>query len=153
MSEKRSWMWVSLGLLCLLVVAVYFAIYYYNESTHYKSLYERTAADLSKLTMQVNILIDYGNGTAAWYNGTVVPRETNVLMATRVVAEVEGTEYPGMGTFVTSINGVRNEGGKYWMWYIWSSDKGDWELGPLASDRYVLYEGDTIMWRYEVPSF
>lgn len=177
MSGRSHWMWVSLGLLCLLIAAAYLAIYYYNESVYFKSLYERTSADLKrltsdlektiadltdltmkvntleKLTMKVNILIDYGNGTQVWYNGTSVPRETNVLMATKVIAVVKGTEYPGMGTFVESINGVRNEGNKYWMWYIWNLNKGEWELGPVASDKYILHEGDTIMWRYEVPSF
>lgn len=153
MSGKSSWMWASLGLLGLLIVAAAVAAYYYSESARYKSLYERAAADLSRFTMSVNILIDYGNDTKAWYNNTVVPRETNVLMATKVVATVEGIEYPGMGTFVTSINGVENRDGKFWMWYIWNSNENRWELGPVASDMYVLREGDTMMWRYEVPTF
>lgn len=173
MNGKSHWMWVSLGLLCLLIAAVYFAIYYYDESMRFKNLYNRASMDLErltsdlkkmiesledlstkvsileKLTMKVNILIDYGNGTLVWYNGTVVPRETNVLMATKVIAVVEGKEYPGMGTFVESINGVKNEGGRYWIWYIWSPEKKDWEWGPVASDKYILHEGDIIKWKYE----
>ncbi|MEM2321339.1 MAG: hypothetical protein QXS79_05610 [Candidatus Bathyarchaeia archaeon] len=177
MSGKSPWIWVSLGLLCLLAVAAYFAIHYYSESVYFKNLYERASADLEKLTfdlrkmvadledltikvnvlekltMKVNILIDYGNGTLIWYNGTSVPRETNVLMATKVIAVVEGKEYPEMGIFVEAINGVRNEGGKYWIWYMWNPKKKDWEWGPVASDKYILHEGDTIMWKYGVPSF
>lgn len=150
MSEKSVWMWVSLGLVCLLIVVSYFAVYYYNESLNYRSLYEKAAADLKKFTMPVNILIDYGNGTKVWYNNTAVPRETNVLMATKIVARVEGTTFPGVeGTFVTSINGVKNEGGRYWIWYIWNKSKKDWDWGPVASDKYILSESDTIMWRYE----
>ncbi|MCX8171549.1 MAG: DUF4430 domain-containing protein [Candidatus Bathyarchaeota archaeon] len=149
MKEKSIWMWSSLGLVCLLIIVSYLAAYYYNESSIYRSLYERAAADLKRLTMPVNILIDYENGTKVWYNNTAVPRETNVLMATKIVASVEGTEYPEMGTFVDSINGVRNEGGRYWIWYIWNPDKGSWEWGPVASDKYILHEGDTIMWKYE----
>ncbi|MEM1515707.1 MAG: DUF4430 domain-containing protein [Candidatus Bathyarchaeia archaeon] len=151
--RKSSWMWVSLGLLCLLIVAASLATYYYNESVYFKGLYEKASSDLKKMTMKVNICIDYGNGTVVWYNSTSVPRETNFLMATKIIAEVEGIEYPGMGTFVTSINGVKNEGGRYWMWYVWVPEKGDWELGPVASDKYILHEDDTIMWRYEIPSF
>ncbi|MEM2273526.1 MAG: DUF4430 domain-containing protein [Candidatus Bathyarchaeia archaeon] len=149
MSKKGYWMWSSLGLLCLLIIAVYLAAYYYSESIHYKTLYERAAADLRKLTMKVNILIDYGNGTLVWYNGTMVPKEASVLMATKVVAAVEGTEYPDMGTFVDSINGVRNESGRYWIWYIWNQDKREWEWGPVASNKYILHEDDIIMWKYE----
>ncbi|MEM0049016.1 MAG: DUF4430 domain-containing protein [Candidatus Bathyarchaeia archaeon] len=149
MSGKSHWMWVSLGLLCLLIVAAYLAIYYYNESAYFKRLYEKASADLEKLTMKVNILIDYGNGTQVWYNNTIVPREASVLTATKTVASVEGTVYPEMGTFVESINGVRNEGNRYWIWYIWNPEKKNWEWGPVASDKYILQENDTIMWRYE----
>jgi len=150
MEEKRNvWMWASLGLVCLLIIVSYIAVYYYTESARYKSLYERAAADLKKMTMKVSVCIDYGNGTVIWYNGTSVPRETNVLMATKVIAEVEGMEYPEMGTFVTSINGVGGDPNRYWIWYIWSQEKGEWEWGPVASDKYMLREGDVIMWRYE----
>ncbi|MEM1556705.1 MAG: DUF4430 domain-containing protein [Candidatus Bathyarchaeia archaeon] len=173
MSGKSHWVWVSLGLLCLLIVAAYLAIYYYNESAYFKRLYEKASADLErlisdlrgmstelenllarvkileKLTMKVNILIDYGNGTQVWYNNTMVPREASVLTATKTIASVEGTVYPEMGTFVESINGVRNEGNRYWIWYIWNPEKKNWEWGPVASDKYILQENDTIMWRYE----
>ena len=148
MSGRSGWMWVSFGLLCLLAVAVYFAAYYYNESASYKRLYERAAADLKRLTMPVNILIDYGNGTEVWYNDTLVPRESTVLRVTEIVAEVDYIigEY---GAFVTHINGVGGETNKYWIWYIWNSTENSWSWGPVACDRFILQEGDIIAWRYE----
>jgi len=152
MGERSSWKWISLGLICLLIVAAYLAIYYYNESTYYKSLYEKAAAELEelKIPISVNILIDYGNGTQKWYNNTLVPRgKASLLQATKVVASVESITYSGMGEFVTSINGVGGDPGRYWIWYIWNKNEGKWDWGPVACDRYVLQEGDTVMWRYE----
>jgi len=149
MGERSSWMWISLGLTCLLIVAAYLTIYYYNESTHYKSLYERAAADLKKLTMPVNILIDYGNGTRKWYNNTLVPREASLFLATKIIASVESITYPEMGEFVTSINGVGGDPGRYWIWYIWNQNEGKWDWGPVACDKYILQDSDTVMWRYE----
>ncbi|MEM1550756.1 MAG: DUF4430 domain-containing protein [Candidatus Bathyarchaeia archaeon] len=151
MSGRSSWMWVSLGLLCLLIVAAYLAVHYYNESAYFKGLYGEALEELKALKemISVNILIDYGNGTQVWYNNTSVMRGASVLTATQTIANVEYTDF-GWGIFVDSINGIKNEGSWFWMWYIW---EGKWVLGPVASDRYVLREGDTIMWRYEVPSF
>lgn len=149
MVGRSAWMWVSLGFLCLLIVASYLAAYYYSESVHYRSLYERASADLKRLTMPVNILIDYGNETRTWHNDTLVPREASLLLATKVVARVENITYPEMGAFVTSINGVGGEANRYWIWYIWNPEKKEWEWGPVASDKYILKEGDTVMWRYE----
>jgi hypothetical protein len=149
MGERSPWMWTSLGLICLLIVVSYIAVYYHNESAHYRSLYERAAADLKKLTMPVNILIDYGNGTRKWYNNTLVPREANLLLATEIIASVKSITYPEMGKFVTNINGVGGDPGKYWIWYIWNRNESRWDWGPVACDKYILREGDTVMWRYE----
>lgn len=149
MSGKDSWMWVSLGLICLLIVMAYFAVYYYSESVRYQSLYKEALNDLKRLTMPVSILIDYGNGTRFWHNNTLVPRGANLLLATEIAAEVESETYPEMGEFVTSINGVGGELGKYWIWYTWNPEKSDWEWGPVACDRYILREGEVVMWRYE----
>ncbi len=148
MSGKSGWMWVSLGLACLLAVTIYFAAYYYEESDRYKRLYERAAADLKRLTMPVNILIDYGNGTRVWYNNTLVPRESTLLKATEIIAEVDYIigEY---GAFVTHINGVGGESNRYWIWYIWNSTENNWSWGPVACDRYILREEDTVAWKYE----
>ncbi len=148
MSGRSGWMWVSLGLACLLVVAVYFAAYYYMESVNYRQLYERAAADLKRLTMPVNILIDYGNGTKIWYNETLVPRESTLLGATEIVAKVDYYTTKD-GSFVTHINGVGGESNRYWIWYIWNSTENSWSWGPVACDRYILKEGDTVAWRYE----
>jgi len=47
------------------------------------------------------------------------------------------------GTFVTEINGIKNENGSYWMFYI--ND----QVSESSSDTYVTKNSDKIEWRYE----
>ncbi|RLG46557.1 MAG: hypothetical protein DRO06_04230, partial [Thermoproteota archaeon] len=99
--------------------------------------------------VKVNVLIDYGNGTRVWYNGTVLERGSTVLDALLAVADVE-FEVGAYGAYVTSINGGRevrfDGGGRSWMWYLYS--EGGWVLGPTAADRYHLTHDSCIKWAY-----
>lgn len=145
--EKRSiWMWLSLGLLCLTIFTTYLAIYYYTEFQKYQTLYNEALSKFSKYIL-VNILINYGNGTASWYNNTAVAIGSNLLQATKIIAKVEYTEY-SFGVFVTSINNVAGNKTHAWLWYIWNSTKRNWDLGPTGADGYILKNGDIISWIY-----
>lgn len=148
MSGKNIWMWVSLGLVCLLIVSVYLTAYYYGESERYRSLYERAAEDLKRLMMPVNILIDYGNGSLEWHNKTLVQRESTLFEVTKRVAKVDYLtgEY---GVFITHINGVGGESNRYWMWYLWNITSGQWSLIWESCDKHVMSEGETVAWKYE----
>lgn len=96
----------------------------------------------------VNIGFKYKDGKVEWHNSTKVPSGSTLLDATESVAEVNYTVYPGMGAFITSINGVKNEKPYYWMWWTWNPSTG-WTLGPVAADKYVLSAGETVLWYYE----
>ena len=104
--------------------------------------------------MRVNICIDYGNGTVLWYNQTIVPLGCNLLQATRTVALVNSTYWPAYrASFVDAINGVWNKGAYYWMWYYWDKDSKTWKYGNCGADLYVLSDGETVRWRYEIPNY
>ncbi len=60
--------------------------------------------------------------------------------------EVKGTVWkPYDAVFVDSINGLGNGDGKYWQYYV------DEEYGEVSSDRKELSNGDSVVWRWEVP--
>jgi len=102
----------------------------------------------------VNVAIDYGNGTVRWYNSTPLPVGASVLKALLAVASRVEYTYGAWGAYVTSIDGVserilsKNEGYS-WLWYLYDKREGKWVLGPVASDQYVLKDGDTVLWKYE----
>ncbi len=94
----------------------------------------------------VSIGFKVGNESIQWFNQTQVRAGSTLLNLTCMVANVNYTVYPGMGTFVNCINDVCSEHPYYWFWWYWA---GDWYEGPVAADRYVLANGDVIVWYYE----
>jgi len=151
MAGKNSWIWVSTGLLCGLILVSYFAVYYYGEYTRYETLYRNTLRDLEALTIRVNILIDYGNGTRTWYNNTRVPLGFTLLNATSRIAKVNYSSYTFGGqsyAFVNKINGVGGDTGKFWLWYYWDQSSSKWEYSLVASDSYILQDRSIVSWVY-----
>jgi len=150
MAQKSGWMWASMGLLCVVIVSSYIAAFYYTENARYQQLYSETLNELRKYEsyMFVNILIDYGNGTEEWHNNTLVSVGADLLNATRIVAEVE-YDIGQYGAFVTHINGVGGDPGTFWIYNMWNSTGSSWDMGPVASDAYILKEGETFNWVYQ----
>jgi len=52
-------------------------------------------------------------------------------------------EYPGMGQFIDSINGKKNENGTYWILYINDTSS------TLGASTASIGPGDTVEWRYK----
>jgi len=100
--------------------------------------------------IKVNLAIDYGNGTRKWYNNTLVESGTTLLDLTIKVANVNYTSYH-YGAFLNAINGVENnpKTNNYWLWWRWNGKNKEWRLGSLACDKYILSNGETIIWIYE----
>ena len=132
-----------------------------HNLTYWLQQYETEKQNLTSLLqqyesciMRVNICIDYGNGTVLWHNQTIVPLGCNLLQATRMVAVVNSTYWPAYrASFVDAINGVWNKGAYYWMWYYWDKDSKTWKYGNCGADLYVLSDGETVRWRYEIPNY
>ena len=90
------------------------------------------------------------NETSARQEQVHITKGESALDALRKVAAVETKHYPGLGDFITSIDGLRNENGKYWMWYIW--DGQSWMLATVGACNYSLMGGENIKFSYETPS-
>ena len=152
--ERSGWMWVSLALLCGLILASYGSMHYYNEYSKYQQLYEDTLGELKqfKTHMLASILIDYGNGTKEWHNDTVVPLEATLFNLTTEVANVNYTVYP-FGVFVTAINDEGGDPGYFWLWYKWNSTSAQWDTYMVGADAFILHHGDVVSWVYTETSW
>lgn len=51
--------------------------------------------------------------------------------------------YPGLGEFIDSINGIKNGGSRAWIYYV-----NDVEA-QVGVSNYKLKMGDTLSWKYE----
>ena len=64
--DETSYKWIAAALLCTTIVAGAAALYYMTENQRLKTSYEQTIDELQsyvdEYTIQVDILIDYGNG-------------------------------------------------------------------------------------------
>jgi hypothetical protein len=99
-------------------------------------------------TVVVNIGINYGTGPVEWQNNTSVPSGENLLNATMSVATVEFTTFPGMGAFVTSING-RNQNPSanlYWLFWVYNPQTRQYESPPVGASSYLLTSDQTVQW-------
>jgi|YelNatPaOPRAMG01_1025707.scaffolds.fasta_scaffold16962_2 hypothetical protein len=144
--SKRSLIIFSLGWLTSLALLGCIAGYYYMEC---QSLLEKIK-EYEGCVMRVNICIN--NGTAVWYNGTLVLAGCDLLSATKRIAIVNYTYWPSYkASFVDAINNVWNNETHYWMWYRWTNN--GWEYGPVGADTYILSPNETVMWRYEKPHY
>jgi len=99
-------------------------------------------------TVTVNIGINYGTGPVDWRNNTMVPSGENLLNATMRVATVEFTTFPGMGAFVTGING-RNQNPSanlYWLFWAYNPQTQQYESPPVGASSYLLTSDQTVQW-------
>ncbi len=65
------------------------------------------------------------------------------LMQQRADITYTSKQYPTMGSFLESLQGVRNANGKYWMLTI------NGTVSPVGMSQAQVTKGDTIVWTYE----
>ena len=99
-------------------------------------------------SVAVNIGINYGTGPIEWHNNTVVPRSESLLNATMRVSTVEFSSYPGLGAFVTGINGIRQNpaANLYWTFWVYNQQSRQYELPPVGASAYLLTSDQTVQW-------
>lgn len=140
-----KWPWVAAIALCWALVSTSLAVFYFAQSREYSALLR----EYEGVTMRVNLLIDYGNGTKVWYNGTLVPLGCNLLNATRRVAKIESTYWEEFkAIFVDAINGVFNNATHNWFWDYWDPGQSKWVHGPVGADLYLLRPREVVRWYY-----
>src|SRR4030042_4111846 len=144
MLSKKSLTWVSAALLCTTLAGAAASAYFDTRLVQVEADYGRTLDDLERLTIVVDIMVDYGNGTVAWFNGTRVSPGETLLNATLQVADVLYT-VTEFGAFVDAVNGVSGVENHYWLWFTYD---GGWAMGSVGADAWRLHDGDVVAWRY-----
>lgn len=103
-------------------------------------------------TVSVNMLINYGNGTLAWDNGTMVPATWNFFNVTTLVTggNIGAVFFASFGShFVYSINGVGCPASNIFCaeaWSFWVLTGFCWELAQVGVDQIAVSQGKTVAW-------
>lgn len=55
--------------------------------------------------------------------------------------------YTGMGKFIETINGIKNNGGQNWIYYVNGKE------AQVGVSNYKIKAGDIVSWKYEKANF
>ncbi len=74
-----------------------------------------------------------------------IPDETKALLLLKMgVKNVETKTFSGVGEYVTSINGIKEDSGKnFWAFYV------NGKQANLGASDYKLKSGDKVVWKLE----
>lgn len=126
-------------------------------------IYEQASSQLSGLwsaylklkpasanVYSADILLDFGNGTMHWYNGTQVQPGWNLYTATVVLTagDMQATWYPSFGEhLVNAIDGVSGNANTYWIAWTYNSTA-SWQQASVGADLLPVYDGSVFAWVY-----
>ena len=101
----------------------------------------------------VNALLNFGNGTSKWFNGSRVPVGWNFYNLTMHIAngKVESDYYasPLNEHYINAIDGVRQDGSSFWhLWQFCNKDQA-WSYSNIGADDIILSNGRTIAWYFD----
>jgi hypothetical protein len=126
-------------------------------------IYKQASGELSQLWSQylslkpaksslyiADILLDFGNGTRHWFNGTQVQPGWNMYIATVVFSNgnLRAQWYPQYQEhFVSGIDGVSDSNSVYWFLWTYNSTA-SWQVAQVGADDLPVYNGSVFAWTY-----
>lgn len=147
--EKRTFTWVSLGLLVWAISGTLTAGYYLTQYNMYRKEYNNLVDTLESVSLSVNILISYGNDTKTWKNSTILPLNSTAFAAINKIADIEYQDYGGeLGVLVTSINGLTGNMTHGWFYWHWEGEESAWRMPEYSSAKFLLHRDDVIAFTY-----
>ena len=97
------------------------------------------------------MLIEPDPDLPQWFRDVEVPQGYDAYQLTELVTggDLEATWYPSFRShLVESIRGVKNEGSRFWLVYLWDESNEEWTLLPVGADWFSLKDGHTLAWSY-----
>jgi hypothetical protein len=123
--------------------------------------YRQASAELSQLWSRylalkpasaslysADFLVDFGNGTRAWHNATLVQPGWSAYTATVVLSDgrVQAQWYPEYQEhLVSSIYGVPDTPTQ--SWFLWDFTT-SWQLVQVGADQLHVFNGSVIAWTF-----
>lgn len=148
---------VVVVLVALLAISSVVAVSYYNEYQQELSVNSHQSAELQNLlsregaVLESDMLIDFGNGSRQWHNGTQVQPGWNVYTLTQAVTNgnVNVTCCAYGSHFITGIEGVQNQPGKNTAWLNWTyNDTVGWAPAQVGADQINVYNDSVFAWTF-----
>jgi hypothetical protein len=145
--KRRTLTFIVLAFSVWGILATGMAGYYYLRFNDTLEAFQ----EIESLIINVDLLIDYGNGTETWHNGTELMAGSTAFDALIAVATDVQYETYSTGKLITRINGKGGGDNSGWFWFFWDTEKLEWNYSLDAIDQYILYTNDTI--KFELTSW
>jgi len=129
-------------LTCLTLIASFSAGYYWLQ-------YNDILSRIGGVPIYVNVGIDYGNQTKAWYNDTKVLTGMTLFRVTKDTSNITYDAAAGFGVYVKSINGLAANASHGWVWWKWDTSILNWTRIDISADAYAVADTETFFWYYE----
>ena len=139
-------MFMGLAFSVWAILATGMAGYYYLRFEDVMSAFQEIESSI----IEVDFVIDYGNGTETWHNNTALIAGATAFDALLAVATDVQYESSSWGVFITSINGRAPLVGenKFWELSFWNTTMSDWILSSVAADYCILSPDDSIKFEF-----
>ena len=93
--------------------------------------------------MDIDLTIDFGNGTVINYSGLSAP---DVYNLTTMVLEVDAV-WAGNRVFINAIDGVYHDENHGWQYWV------NGNYATIAANLFVLEDGDSVLWNRTLSGF
>ncbi|MBH59373.1 MAG: hypothetical protein CMO19_03010 [Thaumarchaeota archaeon] len=126
------------------------ALYMYNEYRVLDQNYQAIQENIDNVSINIDFIVDFGNGTIIYFNQTRVPVGFTMYDSTEFIIgeeNVDSTYYSDFNAyFVNSLLGTGNN--PEYAWSAWHYQQ-DWELLEIGSNLFIPKDGQTIAWYYQ----
>lgn len=149
MAALSTWKALTIGLATALVISSGLASFFYQRNVFLDSEYQVVRDQLRQVSNEISLLVDYGNGTSRWYNGTRIPVGGTLFNAT-LQAVGNGLDYsvhPQFGVFVSGINGVKGDSSRFWSIWKWDKVSSRWMLSDVGAGELRIHDKEAAAWK------
>jgi len=156
-AKKESFYGIIVVLLAALIASSSLAAFYYMQYNQEVFVAGRDAAAVRSAesrygtVMTANLLIDFGNGTRHWYNGTRIQPGWNLYTETLAVTngKVNATCCAYGSHFVTGIAGVQSTPGSTKSWTVWTfNSTSSWQQADVGVDELGVSNDSVYAWTF-----
>ena len=145
MNEKNAKFVVITGTIFIILFSIIGFFAYENQLNNYSN--NKNSVNEA---IQINFIINFGNGTVLYYNNTVVSNNASMLEITKnmVNEQMDIQYYKEFDAYL--VNGILGvKGNNEFSWTAWSFSCCEWDSLDVGSNLFYPKEGQTIVWYYQ----
>jgi hypothetical protein len=151
--QTKTFYGIITVLIAVVIIVSGVATLYYYDYSQAQSANQNYVAQLKQLNVKYisDVVIDYGNGSENWYNGTKVQPGLNLYTLTLLATNgnVNATCCEFGSHFVEGIGGVQNNPGTNQYWFLWNyTSTASWQVAQVGPDEIKVTNNSVFAWTY-----